>query len=489
MAASDAMRRFRELHDQLKAQLSDLSQAEQEGNGEGGSETGAGRAAAQRTYEELVACLNSNGMSSLGAGRHDEALKFLSIAKDVVTADACSGFEAIAGLSSGKLKAVTLNNLGCFYKTTGRPHLALQYCYSALEIEREMEDGLSMSSTHLNLCSILSAMKKHSEAYEHAEDALRLVEESEATAGGPAGISLRAVAYHNMAVQLEAMNMLAKAVEMLTLASKAAREELGADSPIALSLDKQRARKERALLVSAARSKARASARNGHRRSTQPEHQAGAERVAAGRAGIRSASPRYGAYRPGSARELRSSTPSSGQAGATPRGSARRRRPHSAHPVRTARVAPAPTSRRPRPASANVIGIGGTRPTSRQEVHDGRGRRLSAGSQSKPRPVSARPYQPALQPPGLVRARAASAGPSRPTPPTAPRTPAERDQTDVRMDSLFREELQKIRGKIENERLVTPEFLQTINDCAQHYYFTNSNAQYRYNSTASGSHS
>ena len=57
------------------------------------------------------------------------------------------------------------------------------------------------------------------------------------------------------------------------------------------------------------------------------------------------------------------------------------------------------------------------------------------------------------------------------------------------MDSLFREELQKIRGKIENERLVTPEFLQTINDCAQHYYFTNSNAQYRYNtnSTASGS--
>ena len=54
------------------------------------------------------------------------------------------------------------------------------------------------------------------------------------------------------------------------------------------------------------------------------------------------------------------------------------------------------------------------------------------------------------------------------------------------MDSLFREELQKIRGKIDNERLVTPEFLQTINDCAQHYYFTNSNAQYRY-STASGS--
>ena len=33
--AADAMRRFRELHDQLKAQLSDLSQAEQEGEGGG----------------------------------------------------------------------------------------------------------------------------------------------------------------------------------------------------------------------------------------------------------------------------------------------------------------------------------------------------------------------------------------------------------------------------------------------------------------------
>ena len=133
--AADAMRRFRELHDQLKAQLSDLSQAEQEGEEEGGAEAGAGRAAAQRTYEELVACLNSNGMISLGAGRHDEALKFLSIAKDVVTADACSGFEAIAGLSSGKLKAVTLNNLGCFYKSMNKLHTALQYLKKALVIE------------------------------------------------------------------------------------------------------------------------------------------------------------------------------------------------------------------------------------------------------------------------------------------------------------------------------------------------------------------
>ena len=48
--AADAMRRFRELHDQLKAQLSDLSQAEQEGEEEGGAEAGAGRAAAAQSW-------------------------------------------------------------------------------------------------------------------------------------------------------------------------------------------------------------------------------------------------------------------------------------------------------------------------------------------------------------------------------------------------------------------------------------------------------
>jgi len=75
--AADAMRRFRELHDQLKAQLSDLSQAEQEGEEEGGAEAGAGRAAAQRTYEELVACLNSNDMKG-GRGGEDGGLTDLA---------------------------------------------------------------------------------------------------------------------------------------------------------------------------------------------------------------------------------------------------------------------------------------------------------------------------------------------------------------------------------------------------------------------------
>jgi tetratricopeptide (TPR) repeat protein len=471
------MSSFRALNDRFMKELAQMENS------------GSARTAAQRTYEEMVAMLNSSGMQALAEGLHDEALKFLMIAKDVVTADARSGYDTTAKLIEpdlqGQLKAVTLNNIGCFYKNTGRPHLALQYCYSALDIEREMGDGLSMSSTHLNLCSILSAMKRHSDAYDHAQSALQLVEACNPTADGtpgqPAGISLRAVAYHNMAVQLEAMNMLHKAVHMLAMGSEAARSELGPDNTITVSLEKQLARKERVLQNLNARSKRRESARNARgdwtgrkstNRATGPDA-AGAPAAAASapkasgatRAG---SAPRYRSprtagnggrspiRRPASARAAashRAATATPGLRSITPRVVTARARPQSAHPVPrvgahgVTQPTPPPASRA-RPASAGVVsvGYGGSRRTGTTGVHG--------------RPASA--HQPGQR--GQGRSGGESAGGS---------------AADSVMDAQFHMELQKIRGKIENEKLVTPEFLQTINDCAQHYYFTNSNAQYR----------
>ena len=469
--------------------------------------SGSARTAAQRTYEEMVAMLNSSGMQALAEGHHEEALKFLMIAKDVVTTDARSGYDTAAQLIEpdlqGQLKAVTLNNIGCFYKNTGRPHLALQYCNSALDIEREMDDGLSMASTHLNLCSILSAMKRHSDAYDHAQSALQLVDACNPKAGGPApgqpaGISLRAVAYHNLAVQLEAMNMLQKAVQMLAMGHEAARSELGPDNTITLSLEKQWTRKERALQDLNARSKRRESARNarggwsGRKSTSRPTgtHAAGDPAAAASapsatsakRAGsaARYLSPRRagtGGYaplrRPASAYTAASYRPVSAMAGsrsrsATPRAATAQMTPHGAHPrapvprVGTQGVTqptPPPGTRArlisapgtgARPISAGVVDIahGGHRPPLRHGVNG--------------RPASAYSYQQEQRSQGRSgRGKARGSAP------------------DSTIDAQFHIELQKLRGKIENEKLVTPEFLQTINDCAQHYYFTNSSAQYR----------
>ena len=459
--------------------------------------SGSARTAAQRTYEEMVAMLNSSGMQALAEGHHEQALKFLMIAKDVVTADARSGYDTAAQLIEpdlqGQLKAVTLNNIGCFYKNTGRPHLALQYCNSALDIEREMEDGLSMASTHLNLCSILSAMKRHSDAYDHAQSALQLIDACNPKAGGPAlgqpaGISLRAVAYHNLAVQLEAMNMLQKAVHMLAMGHGAARSELGPDNTITVSLEKQWTRKERVLQDLNARSKRRESARNARgdwsgRKSTSRAagtHAAGEAAVAdsapsatsAKRAGsaVRYLSPRRSGTggcapirRPASAHTAAPYRPASAMTGsrsrsATPRAATTQSTPHSVHPrapvprVGTQGVTQPtpPPGTRARPASAGVVDLayGRHRPLVRHGMNG--------------RPVSAHLYQQEQRGTGL-----------------SGRGSARGSEPDTTMDAQFHTELQKLRGKIENEKLVTPEFLQTINDCAQHYYFTNSSAQYR----------
>lgn len=479
-----AMSSFRALNERF---LTELAQIEN---------SGKARTAAQRTYEEMVGMLNSSGMQALAEGHHDEALKFLMIAKDVVTADARSGYDNTANLIEpdlqGQLKAVTLNNIGCFYKNTGRPHLALQYCYSALDIEREMDDGLSMSSTHLNLCSILSAMKRHSDAYDHAQSALQLVEACNPTADGPApgqpaGISLRAVAYHNMAVQLEAMNMLSKAVHMLAMGSEAARTELGPDNTITLSLEKQQARKERVLQDLNARSKRRESARNGNRGWTERKstnRAAGASAVDAPPTDAQTAS---GAKRAGSAARYRSprravnrshvlhrrpasartamphraassavAPPSSRST--TPRAGTARPRPHSAHPgAAVPRVGAhgvtqptPPAGTRARPASAGVVDLAYQTHSANHGKHSVKARPASAWAVEEQRRRG--------------KHGAGGAGASAP---------------ESIMDAQFHNELQKLRGKIENEKLVTPEFLQTINDCAQHYYFTNSNAQYR----------
>lgn len=278
--------------------------------------------------------------------------------------------------------------------------------------------------------------------------------------------------------------MLQKAVHMLAMGSEAARSELGPDNTIAVSLEKQLARKERVLQDLNARSRRRESARSGRgdwtgRKSTNRAtggdgaDAAAAAAPASNASGARRAgsatryrSPRTAGNggrspirRPASARTAaphRAGTASPGMRSTTPRAATARRRPHTAHPgAPVPRVGaqgvtqptPPPASRA-RPASAGVVavGYGGPRRTGIPGVNG--------------RPASA--YQPGQRGQGRSGGRSAAGL-----------------VADGVMDAQFHAELDKLRGKIENEKLVTPEFLQTINDCAQHYYFTNSNAQYR----------
>jgi hypothetical protein len=55
-----------------------------------------------------------------------------------------------------KLHAVTLNNLGCFFKRRGRLQAALHYLTSAAVVEAASDAAENPAGTMLNLCAVLS---------------------------------------------------------------------------------------------------------------------------------------------------------------------------------------------------------------------------------------------------------------------------------------------------------------------------------------------
>ena len=61
-----------------------------------------------------------------------------------------------------KLLAITLNNIGCYYRRIDKPNVALKYLKKALEVEVfSLDDKASVAGTHLNICAIFSQLKKY----------------------------------------------------------------------------------------------------------------------------------------------------------------------------------------------------------------------------------------------------------------------------------------------------------------------------------------
>lgn len=57
-----------------------------------------------------------------------------------------------------RLRAVTLNNLGCYYKKKGRLRSALKCLGKALKIESRLKDVKNPADTHLNICACQSQL-------------------------------------------------------------------------------------------------------------------------------------------------------------------------------------------------------------------------------------------------------------------------------------------------------------------------------------------
>eukprot|EP00949_MAST-11_sp_MAST-11-sp1_P005040 g5040.t1 len=95
-------------------------------------------------------------------------------------------------------RALTLNNLACYHKSRKDYRVALPLLKRALKIELTTVHCGSPASTHLNICTVLSAIGSHTAALSHAIMAQRILQLD----GHPLGASnVYIMALHNQAVE------------------------------------------------------------------------------------------------------------------------------------------------------------------------------------------------------------------------------------------------------------------------------------------------
>lgn len=114
-------------------------------------------------------------------------------------------------------RAVTWNNLACYYRRTGKLRSAVIFLERALAIE-DSAGNADAAQTHLNLCATLSQLNRHGDALVHAQSALirmyevlgpRMLVGELSLAGSVAReevhdqITVLCIAYHNLAVEHE----------------------------------------------------------------------------------------------------------------------------------------------------------------------------------------------------------------------------------------------------------------------------------------------
>ena len=154
------------------------------------------------------------------------------------------------------LRAVTYNNLACYYRRQNKLRTALKYLEKALQLNTAHSDAVNRASTHLNLCAVLSQLGRHAVALEQAQSALILLQEqlfsqmvAPVRSGGQSPgipeladkIAVLAIAYHNAGVEQEYLRRFDGALESYTKAAELAEAHLGPDHEIARTLNTSRA--------------------------------------------------------------------------------------------------------------------------------------------------------------------------------------------------------------------------------------------------------
>jgi tetratricopeptide (TPR) repeat protein len=128
-------------------------------------------------------------------------------------------------------QAITFNNLSCYYRKANKTKIALKYLKSALSLEQDIPN------THLNLCAVYSQIGRHDMALSHVMQSVIILQENvmnllESDSDIKDVAPVLAVAYHNMAVELEYLKRNSEALGMYAKAVSFADEYLAPGHPV-----------------------------------------------------------------------------------------------------------------------------------------------------------------------------------------------------------------------------------------------------------------
>ncbi|CEG49180.1 Tetratricopeptide TPR1 [Plasmopara halstedii] len=170
---------------------------------------GVESSAVHTTLNDVILRFNSLAMELLATEQYADCITMLRKAEAIIAPGNFVRCQA--------LQILTFNNLGCCYRKLGNLRSALKYLQEAARIGAHTIHVKNLSITHLNLCAIQSQLNRHDLALEHAQAALfhsqeELVQLKEKRLDPCYVLDERtqeekiiclAVAYHNLAVELE----------------------------------------------------------------------------------------------------------------------------------------------------------------------------------------------------------------------------------------------------------------------------------------------
>ena len=154
----------------------------------------------------LIQKCNGMAVGEFQSSRYDTALFLLNKALFLSSAAADTNCFGMHEHDRLRLRAATLNNLGCLEKRRENIREALDYLQSAVEIETLVDSDVGASpSTCLNLCTLFNRVGRHDEAVAAAERAISALhfQSQQGHDNMPQYVNMLMVAYYNLGVSVE----------------------------------------------------------------------------------------------------------------------------------------------------------------------------------------------------------------------------------------------------------------------------------------------